>query len=411
MESVHWARGRPVNLIPKRPATILYLETGVGFGGAVISLRTCLEHLDAACFRSVVVHSLDDPKFASFPPAVKTIHLPRRHHGGNGRGRPIWQRLDAEIFRYAHHLARIARTERADLIYLNNDFIANMAGVMAGRLAGCPVVLHERNIPSPDSRLAVFLTRWISRFLAISGPVREGLLDLGVVPERITMVPEGLDLASYMPRDNAQVQVVRERLGAGAGDPLVVMAGMIMDWKGQHVLIEAAPKVLADHPRARFILIGEHPPGRDDYLRSLQQQVSALGLNDAVHFAGYQEDVPLFMQAADAVVHGSVSPEPFGRVVIEAMAMGTPILATNIGAPPEIIRDGETGFLVAPGDPAALAHALNRVLGDASLREGMGRAAMAEVAQKYSVQRHAGLIQAVFDELLTPDFSLNLYLG
>ncbi|WP_412851816.1 glycosyltransferase family 4 protein [Ectothiorhodospira shaposhnikovii] len=411
MESVHWARGRPVNLIPKRPATILYLETGVGFGGAVISLRTCLEHLDEACFRSVVVRSLDDPKFASFPPAVKTIHLPRRHHGGNGRSCPIWQRLDAEIFRYAHHLARIARTERADLIYLNNDFIANMAGVIAGRLAGCPVVLHERNIPSPDSRLAVFLTRWISRFLAISGPVRQGLLDLGVAPERITMVPEGLDLARYAARDAAQVKALRERLGVGPEDPMVVMAGMIMDWKGQHVLIQAVPSVLAVHPRARFVLIGEAPPGRDDYLRALQQQVNEMGLADAVHFAGYQDDVPLFMQAADAVVHGSISPEPFGRVVIEAMAMGTPILATDIGAPPEIIRDGETGFLVAPGQPMALAEVLNRVLGDTDLRTRMGRAAMEEVARKYSVQRHAGLIQAVFDELLTPDFSLNLYLG
>ncbi|MCG5502061.1 glycosyltransferase family 4 protein [Ectothiorhodospira lacustris] len=411
MESVHWVRGRPVNLIPKRPATILYLETGVGFGGAVISLRTCLEHLDEACFRSVVVHSLDDAKFASFPPAVKTIHLPRRHRIGSGRRRPLWQRLDAEIFRYAHHLARIARTERADLIYLNNDFIANMAGVIAGRLAGCPVVLHERNIPSPDSRLAVFLTRWISRFLAISGPVRQGLLDLGVAPERITMVPEGLDLARYAARDAAQVKALRARLGVGPEDPMVVMAGMIMDWKGQHVLIQAVPSVLAVHPRARFVLIGEAPPGRDDYLRALQQQVNEMGLADAVHFAGYQDDVPLFMQAADAVVHGSISPEPFGRVVIEAMAMGTPILATDIGAPPEIIRDGETGFLVAPGQPMALAEVLNRVLGDTDLRTRMGRAAMEEVARKYSVQRHAGLVQAVFDELLTPDFSLNLYLG
>lgn len=411
MENINWVRGRPVNLIPKRPATVMYLETGVGFGGAVISLRTFLDHVDQASFHSVLVHSLDDPKFASFPAWVQTRHLPRQHLHNQGWLQSLHNRLDIEVFRYAYQLARIARAEQADLIYLNNDFIANMAGVIAGRLVGCPVVLHERNIPRADSRFAVWLTRWISRFLAISSPVRQGLLDLGVVPERIVMVPEGLDLQRYAARDAGQITALRQGLGLQPEDRLVVMAGMVMDWKGQHVLIQAAPTVLARHPRTRFVLIGEAPPGRESYLHNLQQQVIASGLAAAVCFAGYQDDVPLFMQAADAVVHASISPEPFGRVVIEAMAMGTPVIATNIGAPPEIICDGHTGFLVPPEQPETLAATLIRVLGDSELRTRVGQAGLEEVMCKYSIQRHARLIHAVFDELLTPDFSLNLYLG
>ncbi len=391
------------------PATVLYVENGVGFGGAVISLRTFLEHVDRDRYRSVLVHSLEDEKFASFDGVAETVHVSRWRYSGNRLLAALIKGLNLDVLVYAFKLAKVAREQKADLLYLNNDFIANLSGVIAGWMIGRPVVIHERDIPAPHSRLAQWLIRWTERFLAISGPVRQALLDMGVPLERITMVPEGLDLNLYHLRPAEEVAALREKMGVDAGQGLIVMVGMIMEWKGQHVLVESAKEILARHPDTRFVIIGETPPGREEYLHKLQDRVEILGLGEAIEFIGYRDDIPLYAQAADAVVHASISPEPFGRVVIEAMVMGTPIVATSIGAPPEIVKDGVTGFLVPPSDPERLAEVLNKILDDPDFRAQVGHAARQDALQNYAIDRHAGLIQAVFDELLWADLPGTLY--
>jgi glycosyltransferase involved in cell wall biosynthesis len=378
--------------------TVLYVENGVGFGGAVISLRTFLQHADRDRFRPVLVHSLDDPKFASFASIAQTVYLPKLDLGA-GPLTDFGRKLNIDVIDYAQRLARIARRYRADLIYLNNDFVSNLSGRIAGRMLGLPVILHERDIPAPQSRLARMTSGWATRYLAISTPVREALLRIGVPARRIRMLPEGLDLDLYRRVPDATVADVRASLGAAPGSFLVVMCGMIMEWKGQHVLIAAARDVVARHPAARFAIVGEAPPGEGAYLSKLRQQLRELDLAERVSFAGYRSDIPAVMQSSDVVVHASTSPEPFGRVIIEGMAMARPVVATAIGAPPEIVRDGITGILVPPGDAPALAAALDRLLADSNLRRRIGDNALGVVRQRYAIQRHAMLIESVFEEL------------
>jgi glycosyltransferase involved in cell wall biosynthesis len=346
----------------------------------------------------VLVHSLDDPKFASFGSIAHTVYLPKIGLGA-GLLADIGRKLNLDVFDYAQRLARIARRHRADLIYLNNDFVSNLSGRIAGRMLGLPVILHERDIPAPQSRLARMTSGWATRYLAISTPVREALLRIGVPARRIRMLPEGLDLELYRPVSDATVAEVRASLGAASGSLLVVMCGMIMEWKGQHVLIEAARNVVARHPSTSFAIVGEAPQGEEAYPARLREQLRALDLESRVSFVGYRNDIPAVMQSADVVVHASTSPEPFGRVIIEGMAMARPVVATAIGAPPEIIRDGTTGILVPPGDAAALAAVLDRLLADPDLRRRIGDNALGVVRQRYAIQRHAMLIESVFEEL------------
>jgi glycosyltransferase involved in cell wall biosynthesis len=386
------------HLVSDLSKTVLYVENGVGFGGAVISLRTFLQHADRERFRPVLVHSLDDPKFASFGSIAHTVYLPKIGLGA-GLLADIGRKLNLDVFDYAQRLARIARRHRADLIYLNNDFVSNLSGRIAGRMLGLPVILHERDIPAPQSRLARMTSGWATRYLAISTPVREALLRIGVPARRIRMLPEGLDLELYRPVSDATVAEVRASLGAASGSLLVVMCGMIMEWKGQHVLIEAARNVVARHPSTSFAIVGEAPQGEEAYPARLREQLRALDLESRVSFVGYRNDIPAVMQSADVVVHASTSPEPFGRVIIEGMAMARPVVATAIGAPPEIIRDGTTGILVPPGDAAALAAVLDRLLADPDLRRRIGDNALGVVRQRYAIQRHAMLIESVFEEL------------
>jgi glycosyltransferase involved in cell wall biosynthesis len=265
------------------------------------------------------------------------------------------------------------------------------------------VVLHERDIPLAQSGLARVVANWPVHYLAISGPVREALLRYGVSANKITMVPEGLDLDMYQLASADDLAQLRTELGISSNAPLVVLAGMVMSWKGQHVLLDAVPAVLAAYPEARFVIVGEPPPGGGGYLKFLKDKTYGLGVQDAVLFSGYRQDIPRLMQAADIVVHASVSPEPFGRVVIEGMVMGSVVIATDIGAPPEIIRSSETGYLVPPDDPRALAERIIEVLSDPDSASAIGRAARADAVHKYAVERHVALIEGVFKSILKPE--------
>lgn len=377
---------------------ILYIENGVGFGGAVISLRAFLSNCDLERFPAILLHSLDDPKFGTFDPRIRTVRLPKVVLGNSGAA-SILRKSNLDVIAYAARIMRVAVRERANCLYLNNDLVTNLAGLIAGRALRLPVIQHERDIPAPISRLATSLCSKAERVLAISGPVRAALERMGYPGARIRMVPEGLELERYQPLSTRMRHAVRDSLGLGPADRAVIIIGMVMEWKGQHVLIDAAPRILERHPSARFLIVGESPIGSATYAAALREQVERLGLRDRVRFTGYRVDIPAIIDACDVLVHASTSPEPFGRVVIEGMAMSRPVIATDIGAPPEIIRDGETGVLVAPAAPDRLAAAVNDLLEDDERARRIGQAARSEVASRYSIQRHAWLIESVFEEI------------
>ena len=377
---------------------ILYIENGVGFGGAVISLRAFLEHADLDRFPAVLLHSLDDPKFGSFEPRVKTVRVPKVVLSKSW-ALDFARRANIDVLRYALRIMNVARRECVSGLYLNNDLVTNLAGLIAGNVLRLPVIQHERDIPVPISRLATTLSSRASRVLAISSPVWAALERMGVQRGHIRLVPEGLDFSVYQPVHHGELVRIRRELGLAESDRIVSMVGMVMDWKGQHVLIDAAPLVLQQHPCTKFLIVGESPDGAEAYAEGLRAQVTRLGLKDKVVFSGYRNDVPAVIQASGVLVHASTSPEPFGRVVIEGMAMGKPVIATNIGAPPEIIRDGQTGFLVEPGRPKELAEMIIRILGAPAEAASIGERARAEVNRKYSIRRHVNLIESVFEEV------------
>jgi glycosyltransferase involved in cell wall biosynthesis len=172
------------------------------------------------------------------------------------------------------------------------------------------------------------------------------------------------------------VAVVASRGGAGAearqavgcnGNPLVGIVGRLEAWKGQDVFLRAAARVGAEHPRAVFAVVGGRTPGKEDeYPSRLQAMVRELQLGGRVHFAGHAVDVFPWFDALDVCVHATHG-EPFGLVLVEAMALGKPLVATALGGPVEIVEEGVSGLLVPPGDDEALAGAICRLLADDAL--------------------------------------------
>lgn len=224
----------------------------------------------------------------------------------------------------------------------------------------------------------------------------------GLDPERLRIVPRGIDLEAFAPAAVSPDRI--ERL-AGAwrltdGAPVVMLPGRLTRWKGQHVLLEAFARL--GRPDAHCLLVGGGKD-RGRYRRDLLAQLSRAGIASSVRITGHCDDMPAAYMLADVVVSASIEAEAFGRVAAEAQAMGRPIVATDHGGARETVLPGRTGWLVAPGDPASMAAALDRALAmSAAQRETMARRAAAHVRANFTRERMCARTLDVYRELLRP---------
>jgi glycosyltransferase involved in cell wall biosynthesis len=171
------------------------------------------------------------------------------------------------------------------------------------------------------------------------------------------------------------------------GRQVVGLVGRISFWKGQDIFIRTAGLLRDKYPSAEFRIIGAALFDEAEFERGLHTLVQQLGLKDFVVFTGFRHDIQQAMSELDVLVHASTKPEPFGQVIIEGMAAGKPVVATNAGGVPEIIEDGVTGFLVPMCDVDAMASAVDRLLGDPQMARSMGRRGQVHVAENFSIQR------------------------
>ncbi len=290
-------------------------------------------------------------------------------------------------------IAHIARSRRADLI-LGWMGKAHIYGCWAGRLARIPVLWYQHGLPSRRSRM----DRWIARLpscgiLACSRTVQEAQLQLP--PRRpMRVVYPGCEIERFDAGLLPSPLEARHRLGLPLHGPLIGIVGRLQRWKGIHTFIEAMPAILRTYPDAHGLIVGGKHDLEPDYPAYLQQRIDALGLAQQILLAGLQRNVPEWMQAMDIIVHASDT-EPFGIVVIEAMALGKPIVAGAAGGPSEVITPERNGLTAPYGDAQALAAAVLRYLGDPAFACRLAAAARSR-ALEFSTQHYArSLIRAV----------------
>ncbi|MGH1591510.1 glycosyltransferase [Methylobacterium phyllosphaerae] len=233
------------------------------------------------------------------------------------------------------------------MVYANSQK-AFLLSALAARLIGRPLIWHLHDILDgahfgfAQRTLQVRLANLCAAQVIVpSEAAARAFAEAGGRRSLIRIVPNGLDLA----RDPRPSKALRAELGLPTG-LLVGVFSRIAPWKGQDVLIEALAKV----PDMRCIVVGAPLFGEDAFAAHLRDLAAARGVSDRVQFLGQRADVPLLMQAVDAVVHPSVDPEPFGRTLVEAMLAGVPVIATDAGASAEILDGGAAGTLVPPRD-------------------------------------------------------------
>jgi glycosyltransferase involved in cell wall biosynthesis len=219
-------------------------------------------------------------------------------------------------------------------------------------------------------------------------------------PERIRVVHRGIDFLRFDPSRVSPERIIQlaQRWRLPDGYPVIMLPGRLTRWKGQTVLIDALAAL--GRRDVRCLLVGSDQ-GRQSYSDELKRQIQERGLTDVVHIVGDCNDMPAAYMLSDVVVSASTDAEAFGRVIVEAQAMGRPVIATNHGAGHETVDEGRTGLLVPPGDVGALAEAIGRILamhGDE--REQLAQAAMHFAHTNFSRERMCARTLEVYGELL-----------
>jgi glycosyltransferase involved in cell wall biosynthesis len=295
----------------------------------------------------------------------------------------------------AIEVARLSR--QYDLIYANTQK-ALVVGALASCLSRRPLVFHLHDILSlehfsrTNQRIAVTLAnRCASLVIANSQASQSAFITAGGQAKLTQVVYNGFDLSCY--RDiGSQRQPTRQAIGFTDRDFVVGHFSRLAPWKGQHLLIEA----LTHCPAAvSAILVGDALFGEQDYATQLQQQVKDLNLEHRVRFVGFRSDVAELMAACDLVAHTSTAPEPFGRVIVEAMLCGTPVVAAAAGGAMELVEDGVTGWLVAPGDPVKLATIVQQCYDRPAPIKEIAKTARIQASQRFDLAAIARQIDRI----------------
>ena len=307
----------------------------------------------------------------------------------SGRFRDLFKRVGA-----VRSVAAIARQFRADLI-LGWMVAGELTAGPAAMLAGLPNVWYQVGTARPD---------WLDRTATLF-PAR-GVIVLSrggaaaqsrVWPARKQwLVYPGVSLDAFNPDRLAAPQALRAKFGLPTTGPLIGIVGRLQRWKGMDVFLDAIPAIRVRYPDVHAVIVGGPHETEPRYPDELQARVQTLGISRAVTFAGFQSNVPEWMQAMDIVVHAS-DHEPFGIVVIEAMALGKPVVAGAEGGPSETITPGLDGLLSPFGDAAALATSVLRYLDDPSFAVQVGAAARKR-AQQFDDRRYAANVIAALQE-------------
>jgi rhamnosyl/mannosyltransferase len=383
-----------------RKVKVLRVIARLNVGGPAIHVINLTAGLDARRFASTLVSGTENPGEGSMldlalQRGVRPVVIPEIV------GQATFNLRDLAALAKLH---RLIRRVRPDVVH-THAAKPGVLGRVAARLAGVPVVVHTfhghilRGYYGPATtwllrRMERLLARLTDRIVAVSEEVKQDLVRCGVAPpEKIDVIPLGLDLGPFLAGDTHRGAFRRE-LGLDGAAPLVGIVGRVFPIKNHRLFLRAAARVAAGEPEARFVVVG------DGILRGEMEALARdLGIGDRAVFTGWRRDLPRIYADLDLLV---VSSDNEGTPVsaIEAMAAGCPVVATRVGGLPDLVQDGETGRLVPPGDPEALAAAILGLLRDRERARRMGEAGRERARERYRVERLCKDIESLYDRLL-----------
>jgi glycosyltransferase involved in cell wall biosynthesis len=354
---------------------ILHTESSLGLGGQEIRIMTEVRWLLAHGWDTLVAcqpesRLLVEARAAGLP--LVTVKM---------RG-PVDLRAIAA-------LRRLMKERKVALVHTHSS-IDSWVATLAAKTLSLPVV-RSRHVSIPIARRRALVYRLADRVLTSGDAIRDIVRAAGVKAERIVSIPAGVDTSRFHP--GVSGGAVRKEQGLTG--PVAGLVAMLRGSKGHRFFLEAAREVLQALPETRFLIVGDGI-GYED----VKRRVREMGLEQAVIMTGFRTDVPEVMAALDVLVLPSTKSEGFPQAVAQALAVGTPVVATATGGIPELIRDGKTGRLVPPADPHALAEAILSMLRDPDGARRLARAGQALVRERYTIENMMAQTTRVYRELL-----------
>jgi len=352
-----------------RPLNVLWATDRIGYDGHLHGpgrrLLTIAPELDRTAVR--LTACVLRPEHPDLSRLFADRGVPLRHLGKH--------RLDPTTL---PRLVRLVREESIDLLHLTGYGASNF-GRIASAWTGAPAILHvtDHYYPWYQDVADRFLAARTDAVVTVSRSVAETspMFRHDALRRRVRVLQNPVDLREFGPAPAATVEAVKRELGVPPGRTVVGYLGRLHPEKGVEHLLRAVPEVLRRRPEALFVLVGD-----GEQQAELKGEVQRLGVGDHVRFHGFRSDVAAVLSAFDVVAVPSLT-EGFPNVVLEAMAVGRPIVASQVEGIAEILVPGETGALVSPGDPAALAAVLTSLLGDPVERARLATGARADAAR------------------------------
>jgi glycosyltransferase involved in cell wall biosynthesis len=387
---------------------VLFVNPGRALGGAEHSLLLLLQGVQARGIEASVAVFGKGPfrdRLSALGIPVVDVAMPRwTRAAGRYRlpGGPVGgAALMAGSLPAALRLAAAARRSEADMIH-TNGMKAHLLGGLACRLVRVPVIWHLRDFPPEGWAGRTF--REAARLLpeVILAP-SEAVAASVRLPgrRRPRVIPDPVDLDQFHP--GIPRARIRQELGIAGEEPLIGMIGHLTPWKGHEVFLEIARAVADRVPRSCFVVVGGsiyETHGHAGYPETLRQRAAVLGLSDRVTFLGATDDIPELLAGLDVLVHTPTAPEPFGRVLAEAMAVGRPVVAARCGGIPEVIEDGVTGFLVPSADVGAFTAAVVGLLEGPALCRRLGGAGRRRAEARFGIETHAASVLEAYRVVL-----------
>lgn len=377
------------------PRPVLFASTYVNLGGGETSLLAMVRHLDPARWTPHLLVPARGQLAEQWTQHGWPVHVIPWRPAMPYFIPAVWARLPV-----VHTLADLLRRERIAVVHLDYHNMPLLAP--ACERVGIPWLwtCHGWWLkPKPWQR---GLFQRARHTFAVSQAAKDGFLGDPpfMPPDRIEVQPLGVDSQRFRP--DVDGTAFRREFNIPPDAPVVTILGRFQPIKGHLTFLQMVSLMAEDHPYARFLVVGDNVLDGAQGDRHRSRVIAAVGSDPVLHqrviFTGFRADTPQVMAATDILVCASDF-ESFGMVHLEAMASGVAVVSTNRGGPAEIVLDGQTGLLVPPQNPAALAEAVRRLLDDAGLRQQMGEAGRAHVVAKLDARHYAARVSQVLDEL------------
>lgn len=396
---------------------LLIVNHAVEIGGAENVLLRLLDNLDPNLFEPSVaspdqgpltaeLESRDIRVFYGFP-SPRLLKVRRMSVGANKAAAFLYP---FDMLTTIIRLAWLISRKRFDIV-LTNSAKADIYGSLAGYIARRPVVWRLHDIVGPEafSRFNILLfkvtaSHFAKRVLAVSEATRKAFIAQGLSADKVRCVYNGVDLSSPTPKPDS---TIREEYSLDPSAPVAAMIGRLVHWKGPDTFIRAAAAVSRKIPEARFLLVGDAIFGEQSYVEELKNLADELGLGEKLVFTGFRSDIPEIMASADIIVHASILPDPLPTVLLEAMAQSKPVIGARAGGVPEIIEEGVTGIVFAPGNVSRLAEAMEQLLGDREKAASMGAEGFRRAIKLFEVKKNTHLIEDELVEIIDKSNQLN----